>query len=124
MREFQNKSHFHKLAYSRYTLFFLFIVIIVLINAVWGAYDKYQKSALANERSKQSLDSLKDREKYLNQSIVALSTQEGKEREIREKFGLVKEDEKMVVFVGDTQATTGVKTSNGGWWKWLFELFR
>lgn len=124
MREFQNKRDFRKMIYSRYTLILLFILIVILANAVLNSYNKYKRSAEENDKSQKELALIEQRTASLNKSIALLNTQDGKEREIRERFGLVKGDEKMVVFVNDTEATSNIPVTETHWWQFFTNFFK
>lgn len=79
----------------------LLIVIFFLLIKVW---DVYKKQALTRDylaKTAASLESLQAREKMLSSEIERLNTEEGTEEEIREKYGLVKPGEEVIVVVDE-----------------------
>jgi cell division protein FtsB len=101
MLEFQEKRKLKNLLYSKITLVILLILIAVAVNAVWGIYQK-QRMAKANlAQTATTFDGLQAREKMLSSGIEKLKTEAGKEEEIREKYGLVKPGEEVIVVVND-----------------------
>ncbi len=124
MREFQERRRFRKLLHSRYIIAGLIIICILLGRAVWNVYGKYEKSKMIADRTETELSNLKAREKSLNQEIIDLNTDSGKEREIRERFGVVKEGEKMIVLVDDTSGNKNpVQIPRESWWDKLVGFF-
>ncbi len=124
MREFQERRRIKKLLHSRYAITFLIVVLLFVLKGVWGVYGKYEKSKEIALRMKTEAAALQAREDSLNNSIAALGTPEGKEKEIRDRFGVVKPGEKMVVLV-DAAATTGPieAVPDTGWWSRFLSLF-
>jgi cell division protein FtsB len=118
MREFQERRRIKKLLHSRYAIALLAITLLLLSRAVWGIYIKYEKSKEIADKVKSDLKTLEDRQASLIRSIESLRTDEGKERELRDRFGLVKDGERLVVLVDDkTEAKTGTNEINDSWWR-------
>jgi len=124
MREFQERRRLKKFLHSRYAIGILIVVLILLAHSVWSVYQKYEKSKEISSRMKADLASLQAREDSLKQSIDSLATPEGKEREMRDRFGVVKEGEKMVILVNDAPTGTDASiTPETGWWAHFWGLF-
>jgi cell division protein FtsB len=121
MREFQERRRLKKLLHSRYAIGILIILCGFLIHAVWSVYGKYERSKEMAERAKQELAELEVREKSLTASIADLNTDLGKERVIRERFGAVKEGERLIVLVDDENmdTTLPLPTSKNLWQKFI-----
>ena len=117
MREFQERRRVKRLLHSRYAIAALLIVLLVLVRAVWSAYQKYEKSKDISVRIAAEYKALEEREKTLSSSLADLGTDEGKEREIRDKFGAVKDGEKLIVLVDDQapKNQAAVVTEKGLW---------
>lgn len=117
MREFQERRRIKKFLHSRYAIAVLIVLCLLMAKGVWGVFDKYEKSKALSDRTKAELSNLETRQKFLVQSTEALATDQGKEREIRDRFGVVKEGEKMVVIV-DNSPTSSIDGDGGpkSWW--------
>ncbi|MEK7607728.1 MAG: hypothetical protein AAB484_02295 [Patescibacteria group bacterium] len=124
MKEFQERRRFRKLLHSRYVIAILFILCILLGRAVWNMYGKYEKSKTIAERTKVEFSALEKREKLLNQGITDLNTNLGKEREIRERFRVVKEGERMIVLVENESLSESISSiAWKSWWDKLSGFF-
>ena len=122
MREFQDRRRTKKLLHSRYALAVLIVIILLLSRGVWGIYVKYEKSRVLAEKSQADLAVLQSRQDTLTKSINALNTEEGREKELRDRFGVVKQGEKMIILVDDTAPVKpSVNVINDSWWQKLLE---
>ena len=122
MREFQDRRKAKKFLHSRYAIAFLIIIIALVSRGVWGIYMKYEKSSALAEKSRADLAVLQERQEALSKSISALNTEEGREKELRDRFGVVKPGEKMVILVDNVPvAKTSVNTVNDSWWRKFLE---
>jgi cell division protein FtsB len=124
MREFQDRRRTKKLLHSRYAIAILVILIVLVARGVWGIYLKYEKSQAYVEKARADLTTLQNREKTLEKSINALNTEEGKEKELRDRFGLIKEGERMVILVdSDEPVRPSVNVLNDSWWDRFLDTF-
>ena len=125
MLEFQEKIKLKKLLYSKITLFILIIVTIFLLNAVWDVYKKQGITKANLVKTATSLGALQVREKTLSSEIQRLNTESGKEEEVRDKYGLVRPGEEVIVIVDKSNDKDAVATSTsesfwgkiGNWFK-------
>jgi cell division protein FtsB len=99
MLEFQEKRKARKMMYSWVTILILFIIFAFLLNSVWKVYKKQKITQDNLQNTATDLDSLKEREKKLSTEIGWLKTEGGTESEIRDKYGLVKPGEEVIVIV-------------------------
>ena len=111
--------------YSRVTLVILIIVIIWLLNSVWSVYKKQDMTRDNLAKIAASLESLQAREKMLSDEIESLKTESGREAEIREKYGLVKPGEEVIVVV-DKDGDNDDKSADleTGFWGKIKNWFR
>lgn len=121
MLEFQKKKQLRKILYSPIVLLVFSIILVLLLKGVWGVYQKERLSAQNLEQEKGELEKLALREKNLAASLDYLKTDQGIESEIRTKFRVVKEGEKVAVIL-DNQASSApvVATTTHGFWYRLF----
>jgi cell division protein FtsB len=125
MREFQDRRRFRRLLHSRYVIGALFVVIAILINALWGIYDKYQNSKELERRMAVNLGELQARKQRLEGLNASLGTAEGREREIRDRFGVTMEGERTIILVDDSKGSgTAGEPASDGPWAWFTGLFR
>lgn len=123
--EFQEQRRIRKLLHSRYVLVVLIILLLLVARAVWGIYVKYEKSLAITEKARADLMALEDRERQLALSIESLKTDEGKERELRDRFGVVKEGETLVVLVDNNpEEKMPTKKNDKSWWQKFLDYIK
>lgn len=82
----------------------------------------YKKATIAynnRERAEQIRADLEKREKDLSSRIETLDTNAGVEREIRDRYGLAKEGEEIVIIVADpahAKVQGGGQGATVSWW--------
>ncbi len=120
MQEFQQKKKLRKILYSPVTLILIAILFIFLLNSTWNVYGKDRLSRQNLEREKNELKKLILREENLASSLDYLKTDQGIENEIRSKFRVVKDDEKVAVIVDEQTPIVSTTTEKHGFWYDLF----
>jgi len=125
MLEFQEKRKLKSFLYSRIMLIVLFILIIFAFNAVWNVYKKQMVTRNNLAKTSTNLAGLQAREKMLSSVIERLKTESGTEAEIREKYGLVKPGEEVIVIV-DKDSDSNFKDTPPptGFWQKILEWFK
>lgn len=124
MRDFIKKKRYYKILYSRIILLLLIVLTVIFGK---GAWNMYKKERIANENlinAERELINIKEREGFLNVQISTAGTQKGIEKEIRKKFDVVKEGEKVIMIVDKSEDTENLDTGNKtGFWKWFSNIF-
>ncbi len=77
----------------------LLIVFVVFANGTWSVYQKSSFASENRELAQKELEELKVREIALREELVRLETKRGLEEEVRQKFDVGLEGEKMIVLV-------------------------
>ncbi len=99
MKNYQGKKQNKNFFKSKFVLIFLLIILIIFISNVIKlaikAIDTKEKKELAYNR----IIELKKQKEKLEYDLQKLNTEKGIEENIREKFGLGKEGEGMIVLV-------------------------
>lgn len=128
MLDFKEKRIIKRLLYSRLTIVVLSILLIFIINGVWGVYKKASVAHSNKSRAVKDLEELKKRQNSLIASIENLKTSNGVESEIRNKFGVVKKGEEVVVVVdGNTEKSVDNSKSTispSGLWRKFLSFFK
>ena len=114
MRVFQQKRKLRRAIYSFPVLALLFVIALFSINGTWQVYNKQIASTTGLTESQIEWSRLKQRESELEADIEKLKSQRGFEAEIREKFSVGKEGEKVAVIVNT--AAVGEGDSHSGIW--------
>jgi cell division protein FtsB len=120
MKKFQEKSKWKNILQSKPFLIILGFIVLGLIWSVFGLFNRMQETAKNRKIEEDKILDLRQRKEKLIFDINNLKTEKGVEENIREKFGLVKEGEEMIVVVEEkTQTESDQKKSMN---KFLFFL--
>lgn len=124
MLRFQEKKSFKRYVYSPVSLILVGIVILIVMHAVYGVYRKAQSAGVFLGEANAKLAEMKEREMYFSNEIERLNSDLGIEEEIRKKFQVAKEGEKVIVIVDEEKnnevPVAGLKTTI---WQKLLGIF-
>lgn len=85
--------------FSRIIVIALVGLLVVLIRPTWKIFEKSRESEKNLRQAETELAELESRKRKLADGIAYLKTDYGRDQEIRDKFGVVREGETMVVIV-------------------------
>jgi cell division protein FtsB len=100
----------------------LIIALVWLGSATWRTYQKQLESGAMRSVAETEFEDLRAREERLKAQIADLKTIRGKEAVLRERYGLAKEGEKMVVIVEPEGQS--VATTSPTWKSWVKGILR
>ena len=124
MRNFQQKRGWRNVIESWPVLIVLGILVLVF---AWGVKDFTEKMLTTRtnkETARQKLRELTEKKEMLSLDIAKLNTESGIEENIREKFGLGKDGEGLIVVVEDKNKPVVVEEKSNwfiSFWKNLFK---
>lgn len=128
MRELQQKQKRKRRLYSLPALFLLLIVALLLVRGAYGVVMKERESKRYVKELEEKHIELSRRSEMLEQNIARLQTDEGIDEEIKEKYGVSREGERVAVIVDpqpeETVRTEGVHQFFGRFWDVLSRLWR
>ncbi len=90
----------------------LFAVAGVAVSSAWNMYDTFTAATVAREDAEQNLAAAQSDEARVQATVAALGTQAGVEREVRERFGVVKPGEGEIQIVRDSAPEEAQTTQN------------
>jgi hypothetical protein len=125
--KYGNRSPWKRFIYSPAGIIIGCIGLFILVRAAWNIHEK---AIVADERLSQAqaeLASLEQQKESLSSSISYLSTPEGMEAELRDKYHAVKAGESVAVIVDDASSassTSSVASSSpaDSWWGKLVDF--
>jgi cell division protein FtsB len=124
MFDFYEKRKLKSLLFSKVTLAVLAVVVAFFATNVWGVYQKAHETSEKRAQLEKEFAELQAREATLREELDRLHTNRGMEEEIRSKFDVAREGERVIVVVDpkpvDALAGAGEKK---GFWKRLFDWF-
>lgn len=103
MTQNQSKNSLNKIIYSKVMVIVLLIFLVLLSYSVFSLYKK-RNEALTKARAAQTeLSRAKAKQEQIDSSLDKLSTPEGIEDAIRDKFQVVKDGEELIVVTDPEQ---------------------
>ncbi len=111
-----------RMAASHVTIAMLVIAVLFLGNATWNVYRGYAAAHEKEMMAKDNLEAMVARAEALEVDIARLTSEKGKEEEIRTRFGYGKEGEHMIVVVDEKESEDNAPR-NDAWymrfWHWI-----
>src|SRR5690349_5514039 len=104
MRNLKEKKSFRSFFHSKPALFLLGLLVLFFAWNIFGLVMKMEDTRKNKEVAEAKLLELERSQKALSMDIENLKTEKGVEKNIREKFGYVKEGEGLIVVVNDKNA--------------------
>lgn len=99
MFDFHEKRKIRNVLYSKLVLVLLVLVVGLLLYSVFGVFQKERETVVNKTERTKVLSELKERERLLDEEINRLSTERGVEGEIRSKFDVAREGERVVIII-------------------------
>lgn len=113
MREFSRKRQIWKKLYSIPFIIILFIILFFLVKGVWGIFKKSQYSERQKAAVESELVELQQKKQSIEERIHRLQTETGKEEEVRSKFDVAREGEKLIVIVEEEEVIPVIEKDHG-----------
>ena len=110
MLDFQQKRKVRAVMYHRATLGALFLLVLLALHSTWAVYKKKRTSDEIKNITLNHVSDLRKRNEDLQEKIDKLATVSGIEEEIRSKFSVAKDDEKMVVVIPSSEKEVSTST--------------
>ena len=98
----------------------LLVVSIYAASAAWNMFGKFRAASRGQEDIQAELVNLNLQKDQLNVSLANVGTPEGQERELRERFGVVRPGEGEIQIVHDVASTSDVPKQKESWWLRVF----
>ncbi len=99
MDHLKRRQKTRKRLYSKLSVAVLALLFLALIHPTWKIFQKSRESAANFKRAEAELVELEARRERLASDVAYLGTEHGRDQEIRNKFGVAREGETMVVIV-------------------------
>jgi cell division protein FtsB len=115
MFDFYEQRKIRQFLYSWPLLILLGIILVIFLRAAWGASVQERETQVIKQQRLAYLEELEAREASIQAEIDRLSTGRGIEEEIRQKFEVAKEGEKVIVIVDapEDSGPSSEKSSRG-----------
>ncbi len=97
MLDFRERNQLRRTLYAKPTILILGILTVLIARGAWGMYTKSTEAKAKRDKATTELQELQKYEAQLNQDISTLSTERGQEGEIRDRYMVAREGEKVIV---------------------------
>ena len=125
MRNFQEKRTLRHILQSKPFLVFLSVILLIFAWKIFGLWGRMQETAQNRKLLEDKITALKQQKEKLSLDINTLKTDKGVEENIRDKFGLVKAGEGMIVIVNEkSPLEANINNESESFWGFLKNLFR
>jgi len=124
MRNFQEKRGIRHIMQSRLILVFLGVIILVFAWSVIQLVSKAKETAKNKNIAEDKIAELQKGKEKLSSDIAKFQTEKGIEENIREKFGLAKEGENMIVIIEDKNLPEKEEVESNGFFSFLKNWFK
>ena len=125
MRSFQKSGRLRYVIQSKLFLIFLGIIILGFFFNIFSFMNKMGETSRNKETIEDKVTELEKSKEKLNSEIIKLKTEKGIEENIREKFGLAKEGEEMIVIIEDKNSEEAEKKMDSeGFFSFLKNWFK
>jgi len=112
MLDIRERTRLRRLLYAKPTIILLAFLVALLSHGAWGVYQKSKEAMAKQEKAEKELAGLLAREQELKGDIARLSSEEGVEEEIRERFMVAKEGEKVMIITDPDKDAVHTVTVN------------
>jgi cell division protein FtsB len=123
MLDFQQKRKVKSFMYHKITIWVLLVLVLYTIYSTYRVYQKQKESDFLRGVAEKKVLELEERAMEIDNKIQDLDTKQGLEREIRSKFNVAKEDEKMIVILEEEKESSTTKKSTSSLWQKILDIF-
>ncbi len=120
--DFDDKKRLRRFVASPWVLAGLGVLSVIAGLNTWDMYQKWRLSEDVLEKTIASYENLEKREAFLDGRIKSLSTGAGVEAEVRERFGVAKPGEAVIVVLSDEEEHERIEEEQG-WWDRVKDWF-
>jgi cell division protein FtsB len=93
------------------------------VRSAWGMYEKFTEAAAADEQAQNNLAQLQQQYTQVNTDVQEVSTPEGLDGQVRERWGLAKPGEGEIDIVEEPAASATTTPPSQSLWSWLMHAF-
>lgn len=111
MFDFQEKRQMRRLLYSKVTIAILFIIAFFLLMSAFERFKVERETAAKLELRKEDLKKLELRAEALRYQVDHMKNERGIEEELRSRFDVAREGEKVIILLADPKQKKTSTTS-------------
>jgi cell division protein FtsB len=123
MLDYTERRQLRKIVYAKPTIIILALITLFVARGAWSMYGKYTEATEKRDKTLAELNKLETREADLAHDIARLSSDRGVEAEIRGRYMVAKEGEKVMIIADapelPSQEGTSLNNDPTLWQKFL-----
>ena len=124
MLDFRERSRVRRAVYAKPTIAILLVLTVITLRGAWGMYEKNQEAEINSGKAVADLKRLETRQTELKNDIDRLSSTRGQEEEIRNRFMVAKDGEKVIIVTQPEGQTLHTVTVSGEATQTFFEKLK
>jgi len=98
----------------------LLAVTLASVRAAWGMYGKMVASSHARDEAQAQLKRVETQRSGVHSTLTEITSTRGVERQIRERYGVVRPGEGEIDVIRDTKTATTTEKEKTSWWQRVF----
>ncbi|GEM_PF-558678 len=111
--DFRERTKLRRILYAKPTIILLGVIALLVAHGAWGMYQKSIEALAKRDKAQEELHAMQEREKGLQGDILRFSTPRGQEGEIRDRYMVAKDGEKVIIIADpETPAVHTVTVSD------------
>ncbi len=95
--DFREKTKLRRMLYAKPTIVLLGVFALLVARSAWGMYQKSTEALAKRDKAQEELRMVQERKKVLEADISRFSTPRGQEGEIRDRYMVAKDGEKVII---------------------------
>lgn len=116
MDDFRQKQKMRRIMYSKWMFVLLGLLLCLIVWKTWGIYQKEQTARHALEESRTEKEELAKHADELSMDIDRLNTEEGIEEVVRDRYGVAKAGEEVIVLIEEEMREEIDEEASSGFW--------
>lgn len=119
MLDYTEKRKVRNVLYSKPAIVVIAFLTLLAARGAWGMYGTFKEADMKRDKAEAELAALLKREEELRRDIERLSSVRGIEAEIRERYMVAKEGEKVMMIVGEEEVRENASPvpPEKSWWR-------
>lgn len=97
--DFRERFRLRKIIYAKPTIIIMAIFAVLIFHSAWRMHEKSLDAISKRDKALEELHALETRKAELESDVARLSSDRGIEEEIRDRFMVAKEGEKVMIVV-------------------------
>ena len=108
--DFRERTRFRRLVYAKPTILLMLVLSVLSLRGAFGMWEKSREASANRDKAIAEEQELLAHERELRADITKLSSDRGQEEEIRNRYMVAKDGEKVIIVAQPDDGTTHTVT--------------